>query len=117
MRRLQERMAASTYRSLGGVALGPGEVEAAIRSCYRRMAADYEDPAKYDDFPQVAEVLRAVAPICPRARQTCWTGRSPPTSWAASPTPTPTSSADWRARTGWASSPTSGPAKSPGWPS
>src|SRR5207253_75453 len=48
--------------SLGGSALSPAQVEEAIRSCYRLMAADYEDPAKHDDFPQVAEVLRVVAP-------------------------------------------------------
>jgi putative hydrolase of the HAD superfamily/5'-nucleotidase len=50
----------ATYRSLGGAALQAAEAEEAIRACYARMAADYEDPAKHDDFPQIAEVLRLV---------------------------------------------------------
>jgi FMN phosphatase YigB (HAD superfamily) len=57
----------ASYRSLGGSALSPVQVEAAVRSCYARMAADYEDPTRHDDFPQVAEVLRAAAPGLPQA--------------------------------------------------
>jgi putative hydrolase of the HAD superfamily/5'-nucleotidase len=52
----------ATYRSLGGSSLSPDRVEAAIRSCFCRMAADYENPAKHDDFPGVAEALRAADP-------------------------------------------------------
>jgi hypothetical protein len=57
----------ATYRSLGGSSLSAAQVEAAVRSCYARMAIDYEDPARHDDFPRVAEVLRAVAPGLPEA--------------------------------------------------
>jgi FMN phosphatase YigB (HAD superfamily) len=53
---------AATYRSLGGGALEPQLVEQAVRSCYSRMAADYENPERYDDFPQVAGVLRSLFP-------------------------------------------------------
>jgi FMN phosphatase YigB (HAD superfamily) len=56
---------AATYRSVGGRALQPLQVEKAIRACFARMAADYEDPARYDDFPRVADVLRATAPDLP----------------------------------------------------
>jgi hypothetical protein len=37
---------AATYRSAGGRALEPQQVERAIRTCYRRMEADYENPAR-----------------------------------------------------------------------
>jgi FMN phosphatase YigB (HAD superfamily) len=53
---------AATYRGVGGKALQPRQVEAAIRGCYDRLAAAYEDPARYDDFPQVADVLRETSP-------------------------------------------------------
>src|SRR5262245_36787056 len=56
---------AATYRSAGGGVLTPQDVERAIRACYGRMAAAYEDPARHDDFPRVAGVLRAVAPGLP----------------------------------------------------
>jgi FMN phosphatase YigB (HAD superfamily) len=56
---------ARTYRSVGGRALEPRQVERAIRACYASMAADYENPDRYDDFPQVADVLRARAPCLP----------------------------------------------------
>jgi putative hydrolase of the HAD superfamily len=52
---------AATYRGVGGRKLQPQQVEWAIRACYSRMAADYENPARYDDFPRVADVLRATA--------------------------------------------------------
>ncbi len=55
----------ATYRSIGGRALEPLQVEGAIRACYERMARDYENPARYDDFPPVADVLREVAPGWP----------------------------------------------------
>jgi putative hydrolase of the HAD superfamily len=56
---------AATYRSVGGRALEPRQVERAIRACYRRLAAAYEDPARYDDFPQIADVLRTTALALP----------------------------------------------------
>ncbi len=52
---------AATYRAVGGVRLTPDEVERAVRAAYRTLAADYEDPARHDDFPQVADALRSVA--------------------------------------------------------
>ena len=56
---------AATYRSLGGVALADDEVERAVRTTCKFMASDYENPAKYDDFPQVADVLRNLHPTLP----------------------------------------------------
>lgn len=56
---------AATYRTLGGVAVADAEVERAVRSTYDFMASDYENPAKYDDFPQVADVLRNLHPTLP----------------------------------------------------
>ncbi len=52
----------ATYRTVGGGALADGDVDRLIRSCYSLMADDYENPDKYDDFPQVAEALRRIAP-------------------------------------------------------
>ncbi len=48
---------AATYRILGGRALAHGEVERAVRAACDSLASDYQNPAKYDDFPQVADVL------------------------------------------------------------
>ena len=56
---------AATYRGLGGNLLTDVEVERAVRTTYGLMAADYESPAKYDDFPQVAEVLKTLRPSLP----------------------------------------------------
>jgi putative hydrolase of the HAD superfamily len=56
---------AATYRGLGGIPLVGDEVERTVRTTYDSMAADYENPAKYDDFPQVAEVLRLLHPSLP----------------------------------------------------
>jgi FMN phosphatase YigB (HAD superfamily) len=56
---------AATYRKIGGARLRPQEIEEAIRSAYASMAEDYKNPAKYDDFPQVRDVLLAVAPHLP----------------------------------------------------
>jgi FMN phosphatase YigB (HAD superfamily) len=56
---------AATYRSVGGRALEPQQVKTVIRACYGRMAAAYENPARYDDFPRVADALRATAPGLP----------------------------------------------------
>lgn len=49
----------ATYRALGGTRLMPDEVSRAIRSCFKGMMRDYEDPALFDDFPSVMEGLRA----------------------------------------------------------
>lgn len=57
----------ATYRALGGAALGPGEVERAVRAAYAYLDARYADPAFEDDFPSLAEALRAVAPELPAA--------------------------------------------------
>src|SRR4051794_40866298 len=56
---------AATYRSVGGSSLTAGQVNATIRACCERMAADYADPARYDDFPGVKDVLRCAAPGLP----------------------------------------------------
>lgn len=52
----------ATYRHLGGTKLADSEVERAVRNTYDAMAADYDDPNKYDDFPQVADVIRSLHP-------------------------------------------------------
>ncbi|WP_231848238.1 hypothetical protein [Gloeobacter violaceus] len=52
---------AFTYAGLGGC-LDSKQVEEIIRLCYNSMALDYENPLKYDDFPQVREVLERVTP-------------------------------------------------------
>lgn len=51
----------ATYRRLGGSRLSPGEVEGAIRGVHAELSRAYDDPARYDDFPSVAEGLRAWA--------------------------------------------------------
>ena len=56
---------ATTYRGVGGSSLTPGQVNAAIRACCEAMAVDYEEPARYDDFPRALDVLRRVAPGLP----------------------------------------------------
>lgn len=56
---------AATYRGLGGKALADVEVERLVRTTYDRMASDYENPAKYDDFPQLADVLRSLHHLLP----------------------------------------------------
>ncbi|HWB09768.1 MAG TPA: HAD family hydrolase [Pirellulales bacterium] len=56
---------AATYRGLGGGRLAAAEVERAVRATYDRMKSDEEDPARYDDFPQVAEVLWRLHPSLP----------------------------------------------------
>ncbi|HVX10241.1 MAG TPA: HAD family hydrolase [Pirellulales bacterium] len=55
----------ATYRDLGGARLDPMAVERIVRTTYDRMALDYENPAKFDDFPRVAEVLRSLHPSLP----------------------------------------------------
>lgn len=56
---------AATYRDLGGVALSEAEVERAVRATCEALAADEENPAKHDDFPQVAGVLERLRPDLP----------------------------------------------------
>jgi putative hydrolase of the HAD superfamily len=56
---------AATYRSLGGTAVADADVDRAVRATYDRMLLDGGNPAKYDDFPQVAEVLRSLFPLLP----------------------------------------------------
>ena len=56
---------AATYRGSGGERLAAAEVEQAVRTTYDRMASDEENPAMYDNFPQVANVLRALFPSLP----------------------------------------------------
>ena len=55
-----------TYHALGGRRLGAVEVRKYIRRCYAGMSADYEDPARFDDFPSLREGLRRYgeAPEC-----------------------------------------------------
>lgn len=50
----------ATYRGLGGKVLADVQVERVVRTTFNRMESDYENPAKYDDFPQVADVLRSL---------------------------------------------------------
>jgi putative hydrolase of the HAD superfamily len=47
-----------TYHALGGRGLDASEVRRCIRRCYEGMGADYEDPARFDDFPTLREGLR-----------------------------------------------------------
>jgi FMN phosphatase YigB (HAD superfamily) len=42
--------------------LADDEVEQLVRLTYDSMAADYENPARHDDFPQVADTLRNCSP-------------------------------------------------------
>ncbi|MGH8652495.1 MAG: HAD family hydrolase [Gammaproteobacteria bacterium] len=47
-----------TYLSSGGSRLSPVEVTRFIRTCYDGMSRDFEDPARYDDFPSLLEGFR-----------------------------------------------------------
>lgn len=49
---------AATYRTIGGKKFSDRRVTEAVVACYEAMAARYEDPAYYDDFPQVIDILR-----------------------------------------------------------
>lgn len=46
-----------TYMQVGGSELAPAVVDRAIRNCYAGMMRDYEDPARYDNFPALQEGL------------------------------------------------------------
>lgn len=50
-----------TYRAMGGRRLAAAEVTRAIRRCYEGLRADYENPARYDDFPSLREGLARYA--------------------------------------------------------
>lgn len=56
---------AATYHSLGGLELSRDEVESVVRTTCASMKSHYENPAKYDDFPRVADVLRELFPSHP----------------------------------------------------
>ena len=51
----------ATYRRLGGARLDSAAVNSAIRNCYLGMSKVYEDPARVDNFPTLAEGLREYA--------------------------------------------------------
>lgn len=51
-----------TYRRLGYRRLGDSDVAQAIQGAYEYLAARYERPEFFTDFPTVAEALRAVRP-------------------------------------------------------
>lgn len=48
---------AAAYRANGGSRLSDIEVRRIIRETNRLMLAEYHDPAKYEDFPQVVDTL------------------------------------------------------------
>ncbi len=56
---------AATYGALGGGALLPEEAEAALHRFVASFSARYADPACAEDFPSVAEGLRALLPGLP----------------------------------------------------
>jgi FMN phosphatase YigB (HAD superfamily) len=47
----------ATYRQLGGAALGPDELRAAITDVLDRMIRAFSDPARYDDFGSIHRFL------------------------------------------------------------
>jgi HAD superfamily hydrolase (TIGR01509 family) len=56
---------ARTYSELGGSGLAETEVERGVRATYEAMADDEQNPARHDDFPQVADVLGRLRPEWP----------------------------------------------------
>jgi FMN phosphatase YigB (HAD superfamily) len=50
-----------TYLSSGGNRLSAAEVSRFVRACYEGMSRDYEDAARYDDFPSLLEAFRRYA--------------------------------------------------------
>lgn len=56
---------AATYRSLGGKVVADADVDRAVRATYDRMLFDGRNPANYDDFSGVADVLRSLFPSLP----------------------------------------------------
>jgi FMN phosphatase YigB (HAD superfamily) len=55
----------ATYRALGGGVLDAPAVRRAVDGCFAALAARYEDPRYFDDFPSVSEVLADVAGALP----------------------------------------------------
>ncbi len=51
---------AATYRALGGGRLEDAQVSAALGELFRRLDADYADPARQEDFAPVCDYLEAV---------------------------------------------------------
>ena len=51
---------AATYHLLGGRALTPDRVRDAITMCCKTLQTIYDNPARWDSFPQVLETLRAL---------------------------------------------------------
>jgi putative hydrolase of the HAD superfamily len=51
---------AGTYRMLGGRQLAPSVVRDAVTACVDTLAPIYNDPARCDSFPHVADTLRAL---------------------------------------------------------
>ena len=49
---------AAIYRTIGGKELSNITVHRTVRACIASMTAIYEDPARYDRFPQVIDTLR-----------------------------------------------------------
>ena len=52
-----------TYRAIGGIALSPAQVNAAVRRCYEGMLQLCRSPKSYDDFPCLAEGLRRFSDV------------------------------------------------------
>jgi len=52
-----------SYTRIGGTDLSPQEVDRSIRDCYAGMLRDYQDPARYDDFPSLHEGLKQYAGV------------------------------------------------------
>ena len=51
---------AATYRTIGGQQLSNSQVNTAVQACYDLMATYYENPARCDNFPQVADTLHSL---------------------------------------------------------
>jgi FMN phosphatase YigB (HAD superfamily) len=51
----------TTYRAVGGCRLSAAKVTRFIRACYDGMIRDYDDPARYDNFPSLTEGLQRYA--------------------------------------------------------
>lgn len=51
---------AATYRTLGGRQLAAAVVQAAVSECFETLEPIYEDPSRYDSFPQVRDTLRTI---------------------------------------------------------
>ncbi|NDJ20624.1 HAD-IA family hydrolase [Nostoc sp. B(2019)] len=54
---------AKTYRAIGGQKLTDSTVNNAIQACYNIMAVYYEDLERCNSFPQIVDILQALAQI------------------------------------------------------